>query len=239
MSYPSSIPWNCSSCQSCSLSKIPKSVWNSIDHTSALIGSVKPYDRHWVGYLNSPWPSDIKNSTVKSIPNLLKYFKSLPNKSILSVTASHQINENEFLIFPDFKKIMVDSELELETIVNNYYSKSDSQNVCDLVGMAYILVCTHSERDLRCGSLGPLIIDAFQEIIKSKGLMDKVFVFGISHVGGHKFAGNCIVYHSNPILSGHWYGRVNPENATQLFESHIIQGQVMKELWRGSGKVFE
>jgi (2Fe-2S) ferredoxin len=53
---------------------------------------------------------------------------------------------------------------------------------------------------------------------------------GCSHVGGHKFAGNLIVY--GP-LGGHWYGRVKPCHAAAIVDTHIVQGRVIKELWRG------
>lgn len=55
-------------------------------------------------------------------------------------------------------------------------------------------------------------------------------VLGCSHVGGHKFAGNVIVYGPQ---GGHWYGRVKPCHAEQIVETHILGGKVLKELWRG------
>lgn len=235
MSYPSSIPWNCESCESQCSSKIPADIRESIDLTSCMIGSVKPYDHHWLTFLPKPWPSDIKNASNTFIPHVLSHLKTFKQKSILSASAE-DIVHNELFIFPDFRKITVDQD-DIQEQINAYLTDEiKCKNVSTLPGLSYILVCMHQERDKRCGTIGPLIIEEFKSIIKDKGFSEKVFVFGVSHVGGHKYAGNCIIYHSNPVLSGHWYGRVTPENAHQIFESHIIKGQVLQKFWRGCGK---
>ncbi len=61
----------------------------------------------------------------------------------------------------------------------------------------------------------------------------------ISHVGGHKFAGNVIIY-IPPVLKNHplagkgiWYGRVEPKHVEGIVEKTIYQGQIIKELFRG------
>jgi (2Fe-2S) ferredoxin len=50
----------------------------------------------------------------------------------------------------------------------------------------------------------------------------------VSHVGGHKFAGNVIIY-----PGGHWYGRVQPCDAKVIVEEHLMKQRVVKERWRG------
>ena len=66
-------------------------------------------------------------------------------------------------------------------------------------------------------------------------------VHQISHIGGHKFAGNVIVY-VPPILGneGHplagqgvWYGRVEPKHVEGIVRETIEGGRVIKELFRG------
>lgn len=61
----------------------------------------------------------------------------------------------------------------------------------------------------------------------------------ISHVGGHKFAGNVIIY-IPPVLPNHplagkgiWYGRVEPKHVEGIVEKTIYQGHVIEELFRG------
>ncbi|KAL8371836.1 hypothetical protein RB595_001570 [Gaeumannomyces hyphopodioides] len=66
----------------------------------------------------------------------------------------------------------------------------------------------------------------------------------ISHIGGHKFAGNVIVYlppglrddQGEPhALAGHgiWYGRVEPRHVEGIISETIRKGVVIKELFRG------
>ena len=49
-----------------------------------------------------------------------------------------------------------------------------------------------------------------------------------SHVGGHRFAGNVLIY-----PGGDWYGYVTPEDVPRLIERHLLGGTVVTELWRG------
>lgn len=95
---------------------------------------------------------------------------------------------------------------------------------------ACVLVCAHKLRDKRCGVAGPMIMEELSAACQGKDLQSKVAVLGCSHVGGHKFAGNVIVYGA---IGGHWYGRVKPCHAAAIIDTHIMQGKVIKELWRG------
>ncbi|KAG1892706.1 Sucrase/ferredoxin-like-domain-containing protein [Suillus subluteus] len=52
-----------------------------------------------------------------------------------------------------------------------------------------------------------------------------------SHVGGHKFAGNCIIY--TPRGAGVWYGRVTPHEVESIVKHTIIDGQVLPTILRG------
>ena len=96
---------------------------------------------------------------------------------------------------------------------------------------ACVLVCAHKLRDKRCGVAGPLLVEALTEACGRSGLTPStVPVLPCSHVGGHKFAGNIIVYGPG---GGHWYGRVKPCHADTIVSTHILGGRVIKELWRG------
>ncbi|KZT19284.1 hypothetical protein NEOLEDRAFT_1078151 [Neolentinus lepideus HHB14362 ss-1] len=52
-----------------------------------------------------------------------------------------------------------------------------------------------------------------------------------SHIGGHKFAGNCIIY--NPQGASVWYGRVTPHEVDAIVKNTIIGGQILLPLLRG------
>ncbi|CAO3589585.1 unnamed protein product [Absidia cylindrospora] len=98
---------------------------------------------------------------------------------------------------------------------------------------AVVLVCTHERRDMRCGKIGPLIVDAFKKSLEHRlqNNNKKVLVYGTSHFGGHKFAGNVIIHQKG--LGGHMYGNVRDCMVDNLVDRHILNGKIIKELWRG------
>lgn len=92
----------------------------------------------------------------------------------------------------------------------------------------FVLVCAHKLRDKRCGEVGPRVVEALRKEVDKRGLQQKVFVYPVSHTGGHKFAGNVLIY-----PGGHWYGRVTPCHAGPILDTHVLGGKVIKGLWRG------
>jgi len=92
----------------------------------------------------------------------------------------------------------------------------------------YIFVCSHENKDNRCGYCGPIIADEFQNLILKQGV--KAAVHKISHVGKHEFAANVITY---PY--GDWYGYVKPKDVPRIMDGlssrtpHISLG----DIWRG------
>lgn len=70
----------------------------------------------------------------------------------------------------------------------------------------YIFVCCHGSRDRRCGVCGPPLVARFKEEVNLRGLQGKVSISPCSHVGGHKFAGNVIIFGSrgDRKVTGHW-----------------------------------
>ncbi|GAA5860367.1 hypothetical protein JCM8547_003478 [Rhodosporidiobolus lusitaniae] len=58
-----------------------------------------------------------------------------------------------------------------------------------------------------------------------------VGLFKVSHLGGHKFAGNVIIYFPNGSVV--WYGRATPADVHAIVDRTIIGGKVITELLRG------
>ena len=135
-----------------------------------------------------------------------------------------------------------------------------------------IFICGHNSRDIRCGILGPLLRQAFLDCINREaqrpglqGMLGprKVITEGeisylrmkspllgteislISHIGGHAFAGNVVIYFPknwklrdsgkrSPLAGkGIWYGRVEPKHVWGIVEETIQNGRVIEELLRG------
>ena len=123
-----------------------------------------------------------------------------------------------------------------------------------------VLICGHGGRDDRCGKLGPILQAEFEEklerqnvqLIRDPPVMQAIEidtevqgytpaarVAQISHIGGHKFAGNVIVYippsfTANPLAGkGIWYGRVEPAHVEGIVSKTVMDGKVIKDLFRG------
>lgn len=134
-----------------------------------------------------------------------------------------------------------------------------------------VLICGHGGRDARCGVLGPVLEREFEEMLgkagvevlsgyvplkktedgqariegkveESKKVTARVGI--ISHIGGHKFAGNVIFYippkaklesgEAHPLAGmGIWYGRVEPKHVEGLIKATLKEGKVVEELLRG------
>ncbi|KAL3632052.1 hypothetical protein CASFOL_025036 [Castilleja foliolosa] len=54
--------------------------------------------------------------------------------------------------------------------------------------------------------LWPILIEKFKELIGSKDLQNQILVAACSHIGGHKYAGNVIIFSANPDgkVAGNW-----------------------------------
>ncbi|CCE66025.1 hypothetical protein TPHA_0O00550 [Tetrapisispora phaffii CBS 4417] len=99
----------------------------------------------------------------------------------------------------------------------------------------WILVCGHNERDCRCGYLAPLLVDEYMKFDKRSNIGI------ISHVSGHKFAGNVIHYKYEPSknsMDSFWFGRVLPPMVHSLVEN-LKNNIVIKNVFRGSKELRE
>jgi hypothetical protein len=104
---------------------------------------------------------------------------------------------------------------------------------------AHVYVCCHAARDIRCGVIGELLISHLRKFISAppseiaSDLRElDVKIFGCSHVGGHKYAGNVVIYRGD-WKQGVWYGRVTPEDVEQIIRETVVGGNVLGRYWRG------
>lgn len=82
----------------------------------------------------------------------------------------------------------------------------------------FIFVCSHRRRDDRCGYCGPMLVDCIRQAVAErmpKGA-DAVHVYPCSHVGGHVYAGNVLVYHKK---GGVCFGCFCPSDIPALLDS--------------------
>ncbi|KAI1531803.1 Suc-Fer-like domain containing protein [Pyrenophora tritici-repentis] len=116
-------------------------------------------------------------------------------------------------------------------------SKASELPQAEDISKPTVLICGHGGRDQRCGILGPLLQSSFRREFERRDIEADVGL--ISHIGGHKYAGNVIMYlptnmQGNALKgSGIWYGRVGPENVEGVVEETLVGGRVITELLRG------
>ncbi|KAF9426135.1 hypothetical protein BGZ94_006920 [Podila epigama] len=107
-----------------------------------------------------------------------------------------------------------------------------------------VLVCVHGSRDCRCGDQGGEFYNILRDMIRMTGLSQAVKVYGVSHIGGHRYAPNTIMY-----PSGDWHGNLSvldSSDAQQILFDALANGgmaagvrepnvrePVMIDKWRG------
>lgn len=116
----------------------------------------------------------------------------------------------------------------------------------------YLFVCVHDSRDRRCGVAGVRLAGALAAAARGRGFLPSWFkTFGCSHVGGHVFAGNVLVFADRrtvarepgfdgamrpggSIVSGDWYGKVSDSgNDVRDLLDCIEAGVPYFDKWRG------
>ncbi|KAI9115651.1 hypothetical protein K1719_013320 [Acacia pycnantha] len=213
---------------------------------SPLAGTVEFYQRHVFLCYKNPrfWPARIEASEFDRLPRLL-YAAVMARKSDmkethLTICEGHdgtETSNGDVLIFPDMIRYRRLTHFDVETFVEEVLVKDGEwfPGTPEPLGGSHIFVCSHGSRDRRCGVCGPVLVNKFREETELRGLQGKVFVSPCSHIGGHKYAGNVIIFGSsiNGEIMGHWYGYVTPDDVPVLLQQHIIKGEIWDSLWRG------
>ncbi|KAK7060322.1 hypothetical protein VNI00_001087 [Paramarasmius palmivorus] len=143
----------------------------------------------------------------------------------------------------------------------NYLSTPDSEKGAGTLKSwvipysCVILLCSHKRRDNRCSIAAAKLGHAFTHSLEHSGwtvdteiehptqespgpedlqqlaTQKKALLLRNSHTGGHKFAGNCIIY--TPQGSGIWYGRVTTHEVDAIVSQTIEKGLILPPLLRG------
>ncbi|KAL8276238.1 hypothetical protein RQP46_011355 [Phenoliferia psychrophenolica] len=103
----------------------------------------------------------------------------------------------------------------------------------------HIYVCTHGSRDCRCGDLGEPLYQALVREARWRkigGAMsdgtDGVRISRVSHIGGHKYAANALVYKEGGSCD--WYGHLRETDVARLLdEATSSTAEPWWPRWRG------
>ena len=191
-------------------------------------------------------------------PVLISTSSFSPDPDISSTSKRHLPPSNpetsSLLLFPSFQhhqslSLSPSSLRNLPTTIRSSLSEAPqpiiSPNISS-IRTPTILICSHNSRDTRCGTLGPILQAEFVTQLSRLGITantglfraegpDVVNVGCISHVGGHAWAGNVIIYLpvADNTAAGIWYGRVEPRHVDVIIRETVLGGRVIGELWRG------
>lgn len=104
-----------------------------------------------------------------------------------------------------------------------------------------ILLCSQRTRDARCGQSAPLLRSEFERHLRPLGLYRDMQderpggagIYFISHVGGHRYSANVMVYRRGDDLQDEaaqciWLARIRPEDCENIVRYTVLQGKVVK-----------
>ncbi|KAG0166886.1 hypothetical protein DFQ28_006819 [Apophysomyces sp. BC1034] len=225
----------------------------SIDTVLPLLGSVKSYRRHilistgqadWVKKIEKEEGTVAAALAAAESNNPTSWKNLITNTSMVS-TYSNLEDGHDVIVLPDniivsdvtpknahrFYDLFVAQQQQQQT-----YGPVDDMCVHKNPYDSMLLICSHKRRDKRCGITAPLLAREFDHVLREKDIDDGeggAAVLMVSHIGGHRFAGNVICY-THQGKRGIWYGRVNPCHCAPIVEETVLKGNVIKELYRGS-----
>lgn len=198
-----------------------------------LADSVKPYHRHLLACTGArEWPPHLEDDggfLGRMARDLRERREGPPPIPKLSATDEPTRAEGtDLLVFPDRARYLAVDETSWPAVLAELSGGRPSGTPREPLPGRWVFVCVHAARDERCGRCGPPVLEAFRRACAEEGL-DDVTVRATSHVGGHKYAGNVIVY-----PAGVWYGLVTPDDVRRLVREYLREGRVVAELHRGS-----
>jgi (2Fe-2S) ferredoxin len=206
---------------------------NSRDELS-LADTVKPYASHFFACTGPvAWPARIEEG-VGLLGRMARDVRTVGEKLDCppKLTATDEPSDGtglDLLAFPIGVRYHDVDETTWPMILDDAVKGHPGPSAVDHTDLdgTHVFVCTHGSRDDRCGRCGPAIVAALRRACQ-EGDLDDVSVRATSHVGGHKFAGNVLIY-----PDGVWYGHVRPEDASRIAIEHIRDRNVIAELLRG------
>ncbi|KAF3920368.1 hypothetical protein ABW20_dc0102165 [Dactylellina cionopaga] len=191
-----------------------------IDQKSPIAGVITRHYRHVLIHTGTnDWAKRVE-SEEGSVASVLKplisrrgmfvdpFYPILVTNASFPLDPSVEAGSTTISIFPEGVEItsMPNTAESLKSFVTSFllppsdtWSKTRTERssfATKKITKPVILTCSHGSRDERCGILGPVISKAFRDTLESQTNDFKVegIVGEISHIGGHKFAGNVIIH---------------------------------------------
>jgi (2Fe-2S) ferredoxin len=202
-----------------------------------LPGTVKLYQRHlFVCTGRTDWPSHIEQDGgyLQVLTEAVAAQAGRISQKV-KITACDQASAGrdgyDLLVFPDAIRYLNVTPADFPALIEDHLignQPSPRLAYRPLTGDHHIFVCIHGRRDARCGECGPPLAERFEAEIAARGLTNEMTVYRTSHVGGHAYAGNVLVY-----PGGDWYGYVTPADVPRILDDHCLHGRILANHWRG------
>lgn len=176
-------------------------------------------------HLDVPSESDVP----KDVPSKSELVYIYPDRKIVQFKKEDVVDFVKKYLVPETQSPVYNPFVKEQTAQESYDPKFDYKFKESTVNKDLVLICGHTQRDIRCGELAPLLKNEFSLVIKKESL--DVDIGLISHVGGHAYAGNVIYLPKDGEIV--WYGRVFPENVQGIVQETIIGKKIIGEFYRG------
>lgn len=164
---------------------------------------------------------------------------SLP-KDIMDIEVMRGTKNNvlilpHFIWIKDLESDRVDQTLDelvpklLSRNFNVENMLAEHSNLSRAVEKSFVLICSHTKRDKRCGIMAPYLKKSFDKTLQKKSLFRDISDFRpggvnvafVNHVGGHKFSANVQIFLRDPCILI-WLGRVKPTNVPFIVEDMLV-----------------
>ncbi|KAB8231159.1 Altered inheritance of mitochondria protein 32 [Aspergillus alliaceus] len=219
-----------------------------VDTTLPMYGHIKQFHAHvLVATGKTDWVQKVEHEK----GSLMEAFKSDGGKSKngrVMISASNLSPPDEevptsgktsVLLLPSFTFVDGVGTADVKHVIDSFIDNPSQAGKSHLTSRPcphdyVVLLCSHQRRDARCGITAPLIKKELERQLRGHGLyrdLDDerpggVGIYFVSHVGGHKFAANVLIYRKKEQQMI-WLGRVKPEHCEGVVKYTILQGKVV------------
>jgi (2Fe-2S) ferredoxin len=199
--------------------------------------TVKFYQRHvFICTGTTEWPSHIEQDggttqvLSEAIAGKARTMPLVVKLSACDAPSRGAAGTTDLLVFPDMVRYLGLAEADMPVLVEEHLMREGAVAALphELLTGHHVFICSHRSRDVRCGICGPALTELWHAEVERRGLTGEVHVQQTSHVGGHQYAGNVLIY-----PEGDWYGYVTPAAVPVLIEEHLLGGKIVRDLWRG------
>eukprot|EP01080_Neovahlkampfia_damariscottae_P003945 gene3945-7155_t len=199
------------------------------------------------GMKSSEWPQKLEKET--EIGKILdaairKHSKTMKLKLSFLEDEPMEKDTIDLLVFPDCIKYINVKKEHVEDIIENVIQSTTSSTVpSTYVSGTWVFVCCHHSRDKRCGTCGPRIFKEFVDLSekyesKLPGDIAPLHIRRCSHVGGHKFASNTVIFKydsARNVYNGEFFGFVDLKDVDRLYKDYMMKNSLKPvfDIWLG------